>query len=291
MKNTFFLISWLLFSLGITTHCYGVQELTANFTAEPPTIDGLADDTAWNLAQEITTLDKVSGLQIRIRAVYSEKYLYLLVRFPDPDESRSHKSWTWDKAREIYKVGYDREDIFIIKWNMLPNPVDLSIYADNPYQADIWFWKACRTDGTGYADDKTHILSLNKDRNATEVISASGKKMYLLRKGDTGTSAYSIVLKPEFEGEILPRYSLRPPTGSRGDVHAKGLWVDKEWTIEFQRKLETDNPDDLQFTTVKNYLFGVSRYEIAGREANSKLSAPLYGTGDVSEPLWLKFIK
>jgi hypothetical protein len=115
--------------------------------------------------------------------------------------------------------------------------------------------------------------------------------MYLLRKGDTGTSAYSIVLKPEFEGDILPRYSLHQPTGSRSDVHAKGIWAENEWTIEFQRSLETSNPDDVQFSADKKYLFGVSRYEIAAREANSKLSAPLYGTGDISETLWLKFLK
>ena len=173
---------------------------------------------------------------------------------------------------------------------MATEPVDLSIYADNPYQADIWYWKACRTDGVGFADDKTHVLSTEKDSDATEIISKTGKTMYLLRKGDTGTGAYSIELIPEFEGEILARYSLHQPTGSRSDVHAKGLWADGKWTIEFRRRLVTGHQDDLQFSTAKKYLFGVSRYEIAGRKENTKLSTPLYGTGDINETLWLEFI-
>jgi hypothetical protein len=74
-------------------------------------------------------------------------------------------------------------------------------------------------------------------------------------------------------------------------VKARGIWKDGIWTIEFRRNLSTGQQDDIQFTTDRKFLFGVSRYEIAGRHQNNDLSAPLYGTGDVSEPLWLEFVK
>ena len=76
--------------------------------------------------------------------------------FPDSDESVTHKTWVWGKSAEMYKTGQDREDVFVFKWNMEPNPVYLSLKADNDYMADIWFWKACRTNPVGYADDKYH---------------------------------------------------------------------------------------------------------------------------------------
>jgi hypothetical protein len=291
MKKTVFLISLFLVYLGVTPTCYGEQRLLAMRVTAPPVIDGLANDPAWKNAQEITTPDKASTLPITLKAVYTDTEIFVQVSFPDPDESRTHKSWTWDKGREMYMVGHDREDIIIVKWNMLPESVDLSIFADNPYKADVWFWKACRTDAAGYADDKSHILDQAAERNATKITSTSGNIMYLLRRGDKGASAYRIDLITEYQGKTLPRYIPQQPTDSRSDVQAKGVWKNDTWTIEFRRNLITGHQDDLQFTPGKKFLFGVSRHEIAGRGANKKLSDPLYGAGDVNEPLWLEFIK
>ena len=291
IKKTVFLICMVLVCFGIASPCFGEQKLLAMPVTEPPVIDGLAGDPAWENAQEIITLDKSSKLPITIKAVYTDTEFFVQVSFPDKDESRTHKSWIWNKGREIYTVGHDREDIIIFKWNMDSDPVDLSIVADNPHHADIWYWKACRTDATGYADDKNHILSRTEERDATKIISRSGKAMYLLRRGDEGTSAYRIDLITGYQGKTLLRYIPQQPAGSRSDVQAKGIWENGTWTTEFRRDLNTGHQDDIQFTTGKKFLFGISRYEIAGRNVNLKLSAPLYGTGDVNEALWLEFIK
>ena len=170
---------------------------------------------------------------------------------------------------------------------MEPEAVDLSIYSADHYLADVWFWKANRTDPVGYADDKTHKLATEKDIDATKLKNKSGKTFYLTRKVDTGTSAYTIDLQIEYQGDTLPRYINRLPSGSRADIRAKGHWQEGEWTIEFARALNTGNRDDVQFEPGNNYLLGVSRYEIAGRPPNKKLSQPLYGTGDINEVLWL----
>jgi hypothetical protein len=272
--------------------CRGEQKLLAVKVSDPPAVDGIAEDSAWKNGPVLTTYDKAGDLQIKVKAVYTDSEIFLLVNFPDPDESRTHKSWIWDDERNFYTVGNDREDIFIVKWNMEPTTVDLSIYSDNAYTADIWFWKACRTDSRGYADDKIHKLGTIQDRYANEIVSRTGLKTYLLRQGDVGDSVYQINLISAYQGETLPRYVMQRPTDSRSDVRAKGVWQDGRWTVEFGRKLITGNRDDIQFNSLgKEYLFGLSRYEIAGRKPNANLSDPLYGTGDVSEPLWLEFIK
>jgi hypothetical protein len=286
-----FLPLLLLIPLGFSSAGYGEQILPAIHVTESPVIDGLATDVVWEKAREIKTHDKAADLTVALKAVYTDTEIFLLVIFPDPDESRTHKSWTWDKGRELYTVGNDREDVFVIKWSMDTITTDLSIYADNPHRADIWYWKACRTDGAGFADDKSHVYSQKENRDATKTISRSGKTMYLLRDGDEGTSAYTIDLRSDYEGDILPRFLIKQPTGSRADVKAKGRWENGAWTIEFRRNFLTGNQDDVQFNTAQKFLLGVSRYEIAGREVNPKLSEPLYGTGDVSESLWLEFTK
>ena len=291
IKKTVLLVSFFLVYFGIASSCFGEQKLLAIHITEPPLIDGLASDPAWKNAHEIITLDNSSKLPITIKAAYTDTEIFIQVSFPDTDESRTHKSWLWNKGREIYTVGNDREDIIVVKWNMLLEPVDLSIFADNPYQADIWFWKACRTDASGYADDKSHMLGQTKEQDASKIISSSGKTMYLLRSSDGGSSAYRVDLSTAYQGKTLPRFIPQQPTGSRSDVRAKGVWENGTWTVEFRRNLITGHGDDIQLTPGKKFLFGVSRYEIAGRDINQKLSDPLYGTGDVNEPLWLEFIK
>ncbi|GBE05849.1 MAG TPA: hypothetical protein ENG95_00550 [Nitrospirae bacterium] len=284
--------------LAVLTGCvlifdtaYSDQILTAQKVEIPPVIDGIGADKVWAEAEKITTHDDTADIDITLKAVYTGKEIFFLVSFPDPDESRTHKSWVWDKGRKLYRGGKDREDVFVFKWNMGPEPVDLSIHADNSYKADIWFWKAGRTDPVGYSDDKIQSLSLNYIEGTTELTSKTGKKIYLLRKEDSGTAAYRTELQIEYKGDVFPRFANQIPTGSRADVRAKGVWNKGRWTIEFGRALDTGNNDDVRFDRQKSFWFGVSRYEIAGRKENRELSQPLYGIGDISESLTLIFAK
>ncbi len=287
MRTANLLVSFIVISFSVMPQAYAVEPLVAVLTDNPPKIDGRGNDPSWELAKEVATHDLVAGIDIHIKAVTTDKRIFLLVKFPDTDESRSHKSWVWDKARQIYRVGYDIEDTVVFKWNMENGPVDLSIYGDNQYRADIWFWKACRTDPAGHADDKMHLLSFSKVEDSTKLTNKSGRTIYLHRLEDSGKCAYLSELPVGYSKEKLPRFTYNTPDGSRSDIKAKGVWEKGIWTIEFSRLLETGNRDDVQFNKPGKYQFGVSRYEIAGRDENPKLSQPLYGKGDISENLIL----
>jgi len=265
------------------------KTLVSVSTDKAPTIDGMASDPAWENAPALTTYDHIAKLEIELRSVHTRDKIFILATYPDQDESRDHKLWYWNEAKGMYVQGPEREDVFVFKWNLETRPVDLSINADNPYTADIWFWKACRTDPVGSADDKTHRLTSEYSKHTVKLRSKGGKSMYLLRKGDSGTAAYITKLPTEYEGDILYRFINKTPTGSRADVKAKGVWKDGRWTIEFRRALDTGNDDDVQFDLKRSYQFGVSRYEIAGRKINRKLTQPLYGSGDTGEALTLIF--
>jgi hypothetical protein len=266
-------------------------EIYSQKTATPPRIDGFAADSVWQEAPAIVTKDKSSGIPINIQSAYNSDSIFFLISFPDTDESRNHKSWNWNPNLNMYTVGKDREDIFVIKWNMEEEEKNLSIYSDDLYKADVWYWKACRTDPVGYADDKYHVLSTTASIEATKLVSSSGNIRYLYRNEDAGQAAYKTILQIEYRGDTLPRYTNQLPTESRANVAAKGYWQDNTWTIEFARPLQTGFQDDVQFDPGNNYQFGVSRYEIAGRPASQDLSQPLYGTGDINESITLRFAK
>lgn len=254
-------------------------------------IDGHPTEKSWALAESVTTHDDIAEIDIRLKALYDKNNIYLLVQFPDSTESRVHKSWVWDKKMELYSTGWDREDIFVIKWFLeidYNNPKGFSIYGNSPHRADIWYWKANRTDPLGFADDKVQILSSQKSKRAT-VIMGEGGPLYLLRKGDAGSAAYATTLAVNYKGDKLQRFSNTPPTGSRADVRAKGEWKEGEWTIEFKRALDTFNSDDISFSLKDSYVFGVSRYEVAGRSMDQRAEQPLYGAGDLSHLIRLQF--
>lgn len=276
---------------------YAYKILTAARISALPVIDGKPDEF-WNKIEGIRTFDKIAEIEIELKAAYNAERVFFLVSFPDIEESRSHKSWIWNKTNQIYESGPDREDVFIFIWNMLDEKADLSLYADNPWKTDIWFWKAYRTDPLGFADDKMNILSQNvikaKESIGEESIaltSKTGHRMYLLRKPDSGEPAFNTQLCTEYMGEVIPRFLHQAPSASRADVRAKGAWQQGKWVIEFSRALDTGNSDDIRFDLNKEYQFAVSRFEEGGRPANPKISQPLYGCGDAGEELILAFEK
>lgn len=211
--------------------------------------------------------------------------------YKDQAQSPFHKPWLWNQENNNYEQGAHREDTFVFKWNMMKKAVDLSNFSEDNYTADVWYWKANRTNPAGYADDKRQILSDAPSKGSEFKESASGKIRYLSRKSDAGKSAYKErkAAPTEMSTPLIDRYPLRMPEGSRADVHAKGVWKNGFWIIEFSRKLQTGHDDDVQLELNGGpYLFGVSVFSLYGRPVN-KSEPNRYGMGRISEPLYLKF--
>ncbi len=293
MKQPVFL-SILAIFLAVSSAPVGAADgtprgLSAVKISDPPKIDGLANDGAWTRAKPLSTLYPLARATLEIRAVYTDTHVYFLAQFPDGNENRNHKTLVWIPEQELYRIGVDREDTFIVKWSMEPVPHDLRVDSDTPYKADIWYWKSHRTDHAGYADDKMHVYSTVKMPKARRVLSKNGTRFYLIRPGDNGEAAYHTVIRSSHVGNRAPLFTFGQPSGSRADVRAKGKWENGKWTVEFARKLNTGHSDDVQFDTRNRYHFGVSRYEIAARKRNPKLQEPWFGAGEITELLSLSF--
>lgn len=279
----------LLSMVSMVSNAAAGQILIANRVDSPPVVDGEAADPAWSQAGIVKIHDAVADIDISLRAVFSGETLYLMGQFPDATESRLHRQLVWNSERRIYEDGPTREDCLVLKWSMVPHETTLSLKENRPYRADIWFWKANRTDHAGYADDKMQLYSTTRDKKAKLLISEKGNVFYLVRLTDEGQAAYQPVLQAGYANDKVDKYEYRIPTGSRADIRAKGLWKDGTWTVEFARRLNTGHADDVKFSLKGAYPFGVSRYEIAGRDPEPAAETPLYGSGDVGEILTLKF--
>ncbi|MCU7929320.1 MAG: hypothetical protein KZQ90_00850 [Candidatus Thiodiazotropha sp. (ex Codakia rugifera)] len=275
----------LLFSLPLAAD----QTLLAIPTSQPPTIDGMADEPVWSEIKPVITRDAIAGIDIELRACYDKQHIYMLAVFPDATENRDHKPLQWNPEIELYGKGPQREDTIVLKWAISPRETDLSLSANTPYKADIWYWKSARTDPVGYADDKFQVYSAKKIAKSLPLLSKNGSRFYLIRRGDSGNSAFQNRMLVEYTGDQTHAYNIQKPGGSRSDILAKGVWAEGVWRVEFMRKLDTGHGDDVIFKPGEVYQFGVSRFEIAGRDPDPKIEIPLFGSGEIGESLKLGF--
>ena len=282
------LMALLLLGMGVTNIAFAEQSIISTKVDTPSLIDGDINEQVWENVKPTSIKDQASGSIILLRCVYSEDKVYFSVWFPDSAENLLHKPWVWNKDKETYESGAHREDTFVFKWNMMDKKVNLSNFSDDDYLADVWYWKANRTNPAGYADDKTQVLSDAPSEKSTELESTTGKKRFLVRRSDQGKPAYKEFKPTEFSETVVDGYPMSTPEGSRADVIAKGKWQGGFWTIEFERKLDTGNTDDVQFDPSKKYQFGVSIFSLYGRPHDPH-NPNLYGRGRISEPLVLIF--
>jgi hypothetical protein len=255
--------------------------------ADGPVLDGQANKPMWNEAPAITTLDYSSQRPITLRSVHAKGEIFFLVTFPEEHPQQTHKTWIWDAKEDVYREGPDREDVFVFKWSMSGNEVNLRLREPEPHRADIWFWKAHRTNPSGYADDKMQAISTKAGPTARKIQSSRHTALYFERWGDEGKAPWEQKVYFEHKGDKLDQFAPRQPTGSRGDVRAKGEWSKGQWTIELARKLKTGHDDDVVFTPGAVHLFAVACYAMALDTPHPEWSRPLYRTGDAFDRLLL----
>lgn len=131
--------------------------------------------------------------------------------------------------------------------------------------ADIWHWKASRTEPSGVADDK--YLGFAGGTTSGR-FSDSGTSAYSGNSlsGSDPTSMHSSGLSYlgnrlfDFDavpfagfasaGDEIPSNISRPASGSRADVQTAAFFdpATNMWTVEFRRARDTGNSDDHQFT-------------------------------------------
>ena len=281
---------FLVCLLPVVSLAFAAVDIPSFKVDTAPVVDGSVGDAVWSSVKPIAISDSASGKRILLRSVYTADKVFFLVQFPDAAQNFLHKPWVWDAAGEKYKTGSHREDTFVFKWSMMDKDVNLSNFSDDSYRADVWYWKANRTNPAGYADDKTQVLADSASKKSKEKISTTGKKRYLSRISDFGKAPYNTYQATVYEGDLVDAFSAGVPDGSRADVRAKGVWKGGFQTIEFARALKTGHDDDLQFdlATSKSYLFGISIFSLYGDRLET--STPnLYGMGRISEPLRLQF--
>tara|TARA_B100000315_G_scaffold239549_1_gene258470 strand:+ start:32483 stop:33313 length:831 start_codon:yes stop_codon:yes gene_type:complete len=222
---------------------------TSTKTSAPPEIDGRIDDV-WGQARPLTVLvrEALGGgapTEVILRALHTSDSLYVLAEWPDATRSDMRDPYIWNESDGGYQRPTTPDDQFALEFPLDGELLISMLPTTGAYSADVWHWKAGRSNLAGWVDDKRHIISRRSIEGAKEYDLGGHTTIYIARPMDEGTASYRKKPQPTAHvGDVIPSYQAQAPSGSLTDVRGKGIHGGKGWTLEMSRKFDTGNPDD-----------------------------------------------
>ncbi len=256
---------------------------TSIFTVSPPGIDGQVDDV-WANAQPLTvTIREALGsgdpMQVVLRALHTNDSLYVLAEWPDSTRSDMRDPYIWNDEKKEYERPTTPDDQFALEFPLEGDLLISMLPTEGGYTADVWHWKAGRSNLGGWVDDKRHIISQRRLEGAKQYAMGGHNTVYVARPMDEGQPSYTTKPKPAaYAGDVVPSYEPQEPSGSLADVRGKGVHDGTGWTLEMTRKFDTGNSDDAVIDPAKENICAIA-----------VLNDELYWDHAVSQKISLRF--
>jgi DMSO reductase family type II enzyme heme b subunit len=221
------------------------QELQARPAEQPITLDGEVEDWV-GIPGIVVPLSGIGGAErVELTAAIRGNRIYMLVVWDDPTRSDLHKPHKWNEAAYTYEKTDQMEDRFAISFEM-SGEFSANKIGGSEFTADVWHWKADRSNRAGLAHDKWWRVSRTPFERSREFRTPDGDAVYLVRPSDAGDQLYKPARYHLKQNDLMPGYEINPaPSGSIADVQARGVWRDGRWYLELSRLLTTGHDDDV----------------------------------------------
>ncbi len=236
-----------------------------------PTVDGVADDPVWARAPELRVpLRGAAGdVEVRVRGVWTEDRIFLLVRWEDPTRDALYRPWVWDPAEGTYRQNDQADDGLAVALYP-PDVTDPCMLTGRDLEADLWIWRAFWSEMSGLASDaRLQISRVRMPRSNPYPARDGSGQVWIREELDTGASGWSFFIPVEFQGSVVPSYKPSRAAGSRADVQARGRWQDGRWTVEFSRRLDTGHDDDRPLRPGERVAVALGLYDRGDRGEHS----------------------
>jgi hypothetical protein len=220
------------------------QTLEARQVDHAIVLDGEIDDWA-DIAGITVPLSGTGGAdRVELKAALRGDRIYVLAVWDDSTENNLHKPYVWNDELQAYDKTETMEDrlaiAFALRGDFSANKLDGS-----EYEADVWHWKASRSNPAGLAHDKYWKVSRTPFEGSRAFETPSGETIHLARPSDAGDWLYKHVRYFLKQADVMPLYEVNMhPQGSIADVRARGVWREGRWHLELSRALSTGHDDD-----------------------------------------------
>jgi len=251
----------LLLSCTVTAESVPIQTLTT-----PPALDGNGDDWAGVSGTRVKLHKSKPGATTQTQSVLIKGGIYgdsvfFYLEWEDRTEDVLHKPWVWDAAKKKYVKGPQREDRLAIQF-ATGGDYTTDWLSGREFTADMWHWKASRSNPVGLAHDKSTRISRHKLVRSRKITTDDAGPLYIVRPSDSGDKLYSVKRYHAYREAVMPKYLVNDsPRGSVADVKARGVWADGMWRLELRRKLDTGNSDDVVFVPGQALIGGLAIFD------------------------------
>jgi hypothetical protein len=239
-----------------------------------PLLDGQGSDWDTIAATEVflhqTHTDQLTAIdKVVIKGgIYANK-VYFYLSWADTTENIEHKPFIWNSDKNRYLPTKSLEDRLAIQFEM-SGDYTTNWLSGNSFVADMWHWKAYRSNFLGLAQDKQTMVSTEKLLRSYKTKSVQGDDLYIFRPSDEGDRLYKSTRYKAKVSKKMPKYVLTEnPQGSIADVKARAVWREGMWHLEMSRSLNTGYPDDVIFESGKQLKGGIAIFNSTGDDDHS----------------------
>ncbi len=150
-------------------------KVVADAMVTAPTLDGKADEWAAIAPVTVAVTPAVEGdpkayqgkVDLQLRAAVNGDMIYILAQWPDATKDVTHKTLTWNKEKDGYEEGKDREDRMALNFP-ISGDFTACMLSGKSFVSDVWHWKSVRSQAAGLAEDQSNIFSVDKLEKAKE---------------------------------------------------------------------------------------------------------------------------
>lgn len=257
-------------------------ELRAAAVAQAPVVDGRSSEWSGVPGVTVPLVGNGDVDEVELKAAVHGERIFMLVVWKDQTESRLHKPYKWDEGAGRYQTFGQLEDRFAISLAMA-GEFSASKLSGAEFTADVWQWKASRSDPAGIAHDKMWRVSRSEFPKAESFTTKDGQTVWLTRQSDAGDRIYRPVKYRQKERDLMPRYEVNMSAGgSIADVSAKGVWKDGFWYLEMSRLLDTGHDDDAVIPASGDIAIAVAAFNDVDGADHSSSDVITLRTGSVS---------
>lgn len=222
--------------------------------------------------EEVNDRNQTGRLTVQLKVGVVNGVFYLAAKVPDAAEDKEQQGWEW--RGEKYVQGRQLDDMFAVRFHMAGD-FDRTMLGTKDYKVDVWLWSAARTNPSGVAEDMSHIFTTKLTEDAAEYSLPTGGTVYIRKPRDAGVPPYASLPRPkENKGQRVPNVATQKASGSIADVAAKGAWKEGAWRLEFSRKLNTGNADDVPFKAGQKLVGQIGVFN-RGEAEHKSVSEPL----------------
>lgn len=215
-------------------------------TTEAVSIDGNYDDWDNVPGQTLALTGQGGASEILIKFARQNDEVVVYAEWEDSSANLQHKPYKWDEETSLYRKHDIMEDRFAASFAM-SGDFSMNKIDGSEFEADVWHWKAARSNPIGLAHDKMWRITKDPESKGVRYRHDNGV-VFVERISDEGDRLYRPSKPKDFVSDIMSRYKLNPGAeGSIADVAARGEHDGSKWRLELSRKMDTGHADDRTF--------------------------------------------